>query len=636
MKKIIIILIVFSILISARLIAGNRIEVSRMSEDFIQLQIHIEDYTLEDVSVNGSPFQTINLTNLDYKKWNDTGSIQVPFISKLIGLPENGNFSASISNKNFVYIQDIDLLYNPQLNGDTGIITPDYSKVPECYNLNTYFPSSILKDEIMGFIGNRYFGSLKIFPVQYNPVERRVKLFTELTINIHIHGDTKKSHRISSPSYIDNIADKLVLNNRFSKMWRKEREQSQQSWIPRNEDEINSFKFYIDKKGIYKISYSYFKDTIAFWQDSLGEDYDFNFDLDEINPRYLSLYHKDNPVPIYLYGEDDFSFDEGDYLEFFADINHGEDCFYDFYSLENCFILKYNEGEYGARLAVEDCGLYETDPRKYDKSYFFDTNLHFEEQQTFAFFSTVADTPEDLWMWKTLTAPSLNYVNLTIPDPYQMNIEKYKAAIKISLFGNTISGPDNSGAHHALAYINNSLIGETGEDWIGQEREIILDSLANENLQNGENTLYLSLPGDTDANLDEIFLDYIDVTYWREYLADDNYLEFNRPQGLFYHPLFQFEVNEFDTAGIDVYKIGVSKLENVSIESTMPEGGPPFLLTFQDVVENNETKYVALSQDQKLLPKEVVPNFPSNLHDEFNQADYLLISSREFLREDNS
>ncbi|MEA2103162.1 MAG: C25 family cysteine peptidase [Candidatus Cloacimonadota bacterium] len=639
MKKLILTLIFALIIFSSGLFAlpkknlakKNKIEITQLSAKSIQLNLHIEDYDFEEITINGNEFDKINLDNLNCKIRDEINSFQVPFISEIIGLPVDGNFSIYLSHSEFIYIENKNFLYNPDMSEDGGIVSPDYSNIPDCCSMDAYFPEKIIRKNVSGFVGNRLLGALKIFPVQYNPVQKRVKLYTDLTIEIQILGNTSTSKRSFSSSYIDGISNELIINNEFSKYWRKEREKVNNQWQQRDESVINSFKIYVNEKGLYKISYSFLKDTVAVWQDSLESEYQFDFDIDEMNPKNLTLLHKGEPIPIYLHGENDFSFDEGDYIEFFADINHGENCFYDNYSLENCFVLHFKEGQNGARMAVEDCGLYETDPREYTRPYYFDTTLHFEEQQIYAYLSRVYNTPEDLWFWRTMMAPNLDYFNVTIPDPIQTNARQ--ATITAVFMGQSYPKEENTARHHAQVFINNSLVGDSGENWIGQTPQVISGSISNENLNDGTNNFYISLPGDTDATVDKILLDYIDITYWRECLADDNYLEFNKPSS-YDSGLFQFEVNEFDSTNLNVYKIGVSKLENISIESTMPEGGAPFILSFQDEVYDNETKYVALSESRKLLPAKIIPDIPSNLHDEFNQADYLLISKRDFLQEE--
>ncbi|MCK4359061.1 MAG: hypothetical protein KAW92_10055 [Candidatus Cloacimonetes bacterium] len=606
-----------------------------MTENNIQLKLHIDEYSFSDINIEGQLYQNIALPKIDFLIISEESAPQLPFLSKVIGLPPDGNIKAKILYENHKLIENKNIAFNPTYIEKNDKLITNF-KIPASYRSHSYFPGKITESEIIGYVGDRNLGVIRIFPIQFNPVENKVKIYNDLTINIEIIG-SKKRNNFTGLNYIDNIADDFIINNKFSKNWRKERETSYSPKYRQDEPIINKFQFIIDQKGIYKITYSYLKDTIAFWQDSLRFDYQFDFDIDKINPHYLELYNKGNPVPIYFYGEYDGSFDEEDYFEFYADINHGKDCFYDNYSWENCFILEYNEEHLGARLAVEDCGLYETDPRKYKRPYYFDTNIHLERQSIYNKLSRVYDR-EDYWFWTQISAPNMKSFSFTLHNPAQINIQDARATIQVELFGNTYFKTDpetgevtNTGRHHALAYINSSQVGS--EYWQNQTEQIITGTMSNDNLNNGTNMIYISMPGDTDASYDMVILDYIDITYWREFIPYDEILEFNKPS--FYESgLFQFEINGFLSSDIDVYKIGVSKLENVSIESTMPAGGPPFIVIFQDEVIDDSTQYIAANSQQKLVPKLVKPDMPSNLHDTNNQADYILISIRDFINDE--
>jgi len=120
---------------------------------------------------------------------------------------------------------------------------------------------------------------------------------------------------------------------------------------------------------------------------------------------------------LFFLGQDDESFDEGDYFEFYADISHGEDCFYNPFSWENVYFLNYEEGALGTRLAVEDGGLYETDPYSYRKVYNFDTKVHFENQSIYSKLSQVSQVREDLWFWQQISAPNMTNFSIQLYDP---------------------------------------------------------------------------------------------------------------------------------------------------------------------------------------------------------------------------
>jgi len=605
----------------------NTFEVQEVTEDYIQIHLTIDDYSIP--SVYDKTKKSIEIPELETYTVTTEGLPALPFLSENIGLPPEGELSLKILSQKFITLSNIAIPINHPYK-DEGILVPDQSRQFIDFDTYEYYPQNILEAQPIGYVGDRYLGSFRIFPIQYNYHTKQAKIYTNITLRINIHGE--KTKRISSgTSYIDSFGNDFLINNEFSKYWRKEKEKSQISYKRQNENEISQFKFIIDQKGIYKITYEYLRDTLQTWIDSLQADYDVIINVDEINPKYLEITNDGKPVPIYFYGQDDDSFDEGDYFEFYADINHGENCFYNSFSWENVYFLSYKEGVLGSRLAIEDGGLYETNPYNYRKIYNFDTELHFENQSIYSKLSQVTNAREDLWFWQQISAPNMTNFTIQLPNPLQSNNVERSAEVKICFFGETYGSDENTGEHHALSYINSSQVGS--EYWYGQNEKIMTGIINGDKLNNGSNQIYISLPGDTDASYDRVLLDYIKINYWRECIAHDNQIEFNKPTS-FSPGLMQFEINEFTVTDIDLYKIGVSKFENFSLESSMPDGGEPFILTFQDYVFNDDTRYFAISDSKKLVPKEVIPDYPSNIMDPSLQAEYVIISTDELLEEE--
>jgi len=94
----------------------------------------------------------------------------------------------------------------------------------------------------------------------------------------------------------------MIVNNEFSKNWRKEKEPESASYKRQNETEITQFKFIINEKGIYNITYDYLKDTLQTWIDSLETEYDvFLRSMRSIRNIYR-LHNMGEQVPIYFLG----------------------------------------------------------------------------------------------------------------------------------------------------------------------------------------------------------------------------------------------------------------------------------------------------------------------------------------------
>ncbi len=608
--------------------AKNEDRILKLTENFIQIKLTIDDFSFSKEEIENEIFDTIEIDNFLFI--DEPGKPRLPFITKIIGLPIKGNITAEIANQKYRFIND--KYIQPNL---TSITTQDSSvkyilRKDKLYQKDEFYPKQIIIANEIGYVRDRYLGNVQIFPFQFNPRKRKIKVFTELTVNIHISGETKSNGKGDGTNLVDYLGDEII-NNKYSQYWRKEREPANYNYTGKSENAISRLKFIIDKEGIYKVTYEYLADTLSAWAERL--DYPFDFDVNSVNPKYLELTNEGQVVPIYFYGESDGSFDQGDYFEFYADMYHGEECFYNPSGWENCYFLEEID-HYGARMTIEDGGLHELNPANYYEPTSFEDEVHLEYQNVYQRLSELTSGREDHWFWRSIDAPRLIPIKFNLYHPEQTNLRGFTA--KAVLFG--VTYPDTPiPDHHSFIWINNVKVGEA--TWNGQTEAIISNSspISNQSLNNGENTLSIDCPGDTPAgNLSRVALDYVHIKYWRLYIAHNDYLKFTRPplSTIPSDKLIQFKLENFQTTDIDVYKINQSKFENISIESTMPDGGPPYEVTMQDIIFSTDTKLIALSEERKLTPKAVIPDIPSDLKNPNNKADCIIISKRDFIETD--
>ena len=99
--------------------------------------------------------------------------------------------------------------------------------------------------------------------------------------------------------------------------------------------------------------------------------------------------------------------------------------------------------------------------------------------------------------------------------------------LAVSLWGNT-EGPEQPD-HHAILRVNGQDVSD--DTWDGKGWRTITATIPAEILQETGNALALVSPGDTQANVDVIYLDHVDVTYSRKLVADGGRLEFTARAG---------------------------------------------------------------------------------------------------------
>jgi hypothetical protein len=606
------------------------------NQDYLIVQFSLPEYKINKTEISGKTYHRIYAPNSS--SYNEKGKPVLPYFSQIVGIPSDGDISWEILDQTKTRKSNLMIIpaYKPVPNGET--LDYEFFLDKDFYNSNQTFPAKTILKGKKSFLRDRALISFILNPFQYNAKSHSLEIITSLKVKIYIHG-TKENSRFwrNSNNFIDKAGDKFFINNTTSKKWRVARKPAE-SYPERNNDIITAIKLVVDSDGIYKIT----RDDLQTAVDEYLEEHEIEiesaFDWDSIDPRYLELYDEEGSVPIRFVGENDGSFDADDYFEFYGEQHHGETSYYDDYTNENTYQLKIID-HIASRMAVENGGIQNSDPTNYTVPKSFEQTVHFEEQNNFSklgyqFSLNQNYYREDLWFWDKIDAPNLKIFPIDLQYPYDSNLRKFNA--KIVLFGLTyIRDNPNQVNHSAIVRLNSSLIGS--KMWAGQ-KEVTIENdllLANSQLHNGINELYVSLPGVEGIEVEQVLLDYIEINYWREYKTDNDYIKFtkpsNKPLGL-----YQFEIDNFSENNISVYKIGSSYFENPQITSFTADGLPPFKVTFQDSIIAPDYEYIAVTENMKKTPKTIIPDLPSNLKSPDNSAQYIIITTSDFAKNEGT
>lgn len=611
-----------------------------MSENTIVFDFNLPEYEIKDSELEG--FKSIISAGAAFT--SEEALPALPLFNKIIGVPYDGSIHVTFSDLQMSTIQNIrvipnrtvELVYNERTRFEQDAL-PEVNyhlKVNDrFYNTNTQYPLNNIIVNESAFAGDYKIQSFNFYPFQVNSKASTMTVISSARITVNISGSKSRSTNFRNNIHTSYLSE-LLANYEFSKNWQRPQTKANINHSPkyRNLNQVSEINIIIENEGIYKVSYETLKEQMRIMKDSL--DIRFAWDIDRINPKMLELTNKGIPVPIHFVGENDNSFDPGDYFEFWGEHIRGEQSYYHPYTYKNIYKLKLLDNSVGTRMAVENGGLHVTNPAGIIIPDGFEQTVHFEKQVfTDRLGHQVAQGnfnfhKEDVLFWKAITAPDLSITPFELEYPMSVNTRYFNA--KVSIWGASYLEHSTQNDHHAIVRINSALI--NSHRWRGQNEKIFLNSsnMANSYLMHGTNNLFIDMPGDTPMGyLEQIFLDYFEITYWREYKTDTNYLKFNKPSNRPFG-LYQFELQNFTEENVSIYKIGSSIFNNITVEPLTDMGLPPFTLKFQDTVNSNGIEYVAVSESMKKTPLLFTPDIPSDLKNPFNQADYLILTNTAF------
>ncbi len=337
---------------------------------------------------------------------------------------------------------------------------------------------------------------------------------------------------------------------------------------------------------------------------------DDQIDLTGKNYENFQIWNRGHQVAARLTGVEDESFDEGDYLEFYAHPLRYNDDSEDFYTTCNVYWFTIGETP-GERL--ERYQIFQGTQQIAEN---FPEELRIEENR-------IPSWAEDKWMWQQFNAGEESSIQFSIHSPDEVSEEQ--AFIKIRLQGKT-SDPDIIPDHHAKVYLNGELLCDA--QWDGWDAYDCEASIDHQLLLDGQNEISIEMPGDTAAGeFDQIWLNWIDIKYNRLYEAKNGKLKFRSP--VTGGPsTVRFIIYGFDSPNINIFDISRDRfLSGVQIQQSGSEYNAEFQMKISNPVE-----FFGFQDDTAYRP-EAVPDAPSDLKNTSHQADYIMISNQELMQE---
>ncbi len=440
------------------------------------------------------------------------------------------------------------------------IITKEGKLILLNYNLEEkWFPEKPISLIKTGFIRQVPFALFQFYPIQIS--KYGLKINKEIELNIHY--DFKNLNKIEENLTFSALYDSIFLNEWKDKGLPLEKNLAKYWSVPPSNFTV--YKISIEKDGIYSLTY-----------DFLDENTDW--DLLSVDPRKIHLYNLGQEVPIYITGEADGRFDPPDVLYFYGEYYKNENMegvwqkgdFTD----KNVYWLLIEDTN-GERIETKDVSPINnySQIQNYNYKAFFEENLH-----QYAF---IPEEDEDHWVWKRAywfinngQDPIKNH-SLFLPGVSEKS--SHSCTLTYSLRGGTykIQNPD----HHAKIKINGNLVDEVYfDDWFFFEKTVNFPQsyLGGTGDQTIDLTLEVQNPSEIGVDGDEIFSNWFEITYLRDYNAYNNEIFFSLNIGN-----WKVAISNFTSDNIILMDITNPKIPLICINGEI-SGTNPYTLTIEN------------------------------------------------------
>ena len=513
--------------------------------------------------------------------------VELPFAAHLIAAPPGAGVELEVVEARFEELE--------------GILLP-----PAPRSAETSRPSGLVESEYLGILRGVDAYGLRLFPVSYDPGLQRLSVCTDLRVAVRFSGGRRFKPAADSPGpsplYGAFLNPPAGMPPRAAA--KSARLDGPGDWY---DPALPWVKVRVAHDGVFRIDRRWLAAR--------------SVDAGEIDPRTLRLFHLGSEQPLRVFGQEDGSFDESDYLLFVGRFRRdktpeegGKD-FESIYGRENFYWLTWG-GEAGRRFQPESA---EPDSG-YPVAQFYWTTAHFEEDLWFQVFADAPDIIRDHWFWRRrpirgvdVDTPGSAVFTGELSAPV-FGEEEYGARLRVALHGQTP-------AHHTVIKLNNHHVGDY--HWQGQIEFEIEEEIPSTYLRRGTNRLLVQAFASATEGRDQTLFNYFAIDYRSRYAAKAGYLRFTRGPSTgtqfvafdFSHP----EIHLFDTAREIVFS-------GMLIDSTR---APLYTAIFED---ENDTgaEYVIVDSAGIRTPRGVLDS-PSRLRTAHPGADYLVISHEDFL-----
>ena len=162
------------------------VNVLEQDKNHVILEYIINDFYISEVSVKNQIYHDIDLN--DEPDFLDKYAPKLPHINRSLIIPDLSSMSVSVLESHFDEYTDINVLPskgNPTRNIDVNKIP--YIKGP-VYSLNSDFPGNLVDIDDPYILRDYRAQVLQINPFQYNPVEKVLKVYNHLVLEVKFDG----------------------------------------------------------------------------------------------------------------------------------------------------------------------------------------------------------------------------------------------------------------------------------------------------------------------------------------------------------------------------------------------------------------------------------------------------------------
>ncbi len=593
-----------TLLIATSIAYAGNVRVVATGENWVEVVVDASDL----VVTSESPYDRIDIPGWIWL--HQPGAPAVPVRGATLGMPYGSRAVIQILDADYEEIEGLDLIPVPQtqlLGSEQHPFSRSvYLKNQTIYDTPGFYPGAEAVVAHTGILRDQQVAILSLRPVQYDPVQRRLRIARQLRVRVlFVSEETRPPIRLlRDTDDFDPIYQKGLLNPEQARFWRGRRIRATkrvQDWY---DPTATYYKIRVFEDGLYRLDARWFSESGIVLAPG---------DLDR-----LQVFLDGEEIPLLIEDGGDGVLDTGDGVLFWGAFRRAPDRdFESEYGTERVYFLRMGR-EPGTRYThAEDTSTNEILTH-------FLSRKHVEIDSVYEALGHARNANRDHWFWQRTASPSRpgdmpTDVVMPVPLPGLARGASGNAQIRLGMHSLTLNQNINPD-HYAVVQIQDGPI--IAEDrWDGQDAHIATGTVPVSALSD---TTYVVLrtPGDPSFPLDPIpyidhvYFNWVEITYPRRFEAIDGMLQFN--PGIVLSPraisIANFEHERIRVLNLDKNKIIGTVRGSQGIRFEISEGGD----------------FVAVDETAIKTPERAERDTPHDLRG-FSGADYIIISGADFM-----
>lgn len=340
-----------------------------------------------------------------------------------------------------------------------------------------------------------------------------------------------------------------------------------------------------------------------------------------VDPHALQLLYRGQPQPVLFQGDADEEFEPGEAILFYGERLRGKNGdYFDDETADNVYQLVPGTAQ-SLRFQTREVRFDSHDRM----AAHFAERAHFEVDSIYYFgdndadLFTTARIPGEGWIWTTLVGGRRFIRTLELPGA---QTRAPACSLIARIRGITRDGMKPN--HHAQITLNGHVLADT---LFADNADIILRAaFPSEFLTGRQNELEVISVGDTRAAIDQIYLDWVELQFWRAYVVEQNELHFRPPPGS-PSTVIGYKLQGFSEEEVMLFDVGTGAvLQGAEIAAA---GDSSFQVSFSDTLRA-ASQYIAVAPGAFREPVDIDWVQPVDWDGTQHQADMIVITHGNF------